>query len=80
MFLPHSIDPQDQAVKIAEAEELQKELRQIREENTDLKRQVGELSSVEAVAKKAEAKAEAIAEKVSTHLLVFFILGPYHLD
>jgi homeobox protein cut-like len=44
---------------------LESELARLREENGDLKRQVGEMSSVEDKRKKAEAKVESMEEKVS---------------
>jgi len=53
----------DQTVKVAEARMLESELARLREENGDLKRQVGEMSSVEDKRKKAEAKVESIEEK-----------------
>jgi len=55
----------DQTVKVAEARMLESELARLREENGDLKRQVGEMSSVEDKKKKAEAKVESMEEKVS---------------
>jgi homeobox protein cut-like len=55
----------DQTVKVAEARMLESELARLREENGDLKRQVGEMSSVEDKRKKAEAKVESMEEKVS---------------
>lgn len=55
----------DQTVKVAEARMLESELARLREENGDLKRQVGEMGSVEDKRKKAEAKVESMEEKVS---------------
>jgi homeobox protein cut-like len=56
----------DQTVKVAEARMLESELARLREENGDLKRQVGEMGSVEDKRKKAEAKVESMEEKVSS--------------
>jgi hypothetical protein len=61
----------DQTVKVAEARMLESELARLREENGDLKRQVGEMSSVEDKRKKAEAKVESMEEKVSWRGLRF---------
>ena len=44
---------------------LESELNRLREENLDLKKQVGEIAGVEDKRKKAEAKAETLEEKVS---------------
>ena len=55
---------QDQTVKVAEATVLESELTRLREENLDLKRQVGEIAGVEEKRKKAEAKVETLEEKV----------------
>jgi len=55
---------QDQTVKVAEARVLESELTRLREENLDLKRQVGEIAGVEEKRKKAEAKVETLEEKV----------------
>lgn len=54
----------DQTVKVAEARMLESELARLREENGELKRQVGDMSSVEEKRKKAEAKVESMEEKV----------------
>lgn len=43
---------------------LESELTRLREENLDLKKQVGEIAGVEDKRKKAEAKAESLEEKV----------------
>lgn len=60
----------DQTVKVAEARMLESELARLREENGELKRQVGDMGSVEDKRKKAEAKVESMEEKVScvTHV------------
>lgn len=54
----------DQTVKVAEARMLESELARLREENGELKRQVGEMGTVEEKRKKAEAKVESMEEKV----------------
>ncbi|KAL7411225.1 hypothetical protein BDY24DRAFT_142500 [Mrakia frigida] len=54
----------DQTVKVAEARVLESELTRLREENLDLKRQVGEIAGVEEKRKKAEAKVETLEEKM----------------
>ena len=55
----------DQTVKVAEARMMDSEMKRLREENAELKRQVGEISSLEASRKRAEKKAEDLEEKVS---------------
>ncbi|KAF9263315.1 hypothetical protein L218DRAFT_840967, partial [Marasmius fiardii PR-910] len=54
----------DQAVKAAEASDLELELKRVREENVELQRRVSELSSVESAKKKAEGKAEQLEQKM----------------
>lgn len=54
----------DQTVKVAEARMLEVELARLREENSELKKQVGEMPAVEEKRKKAEAKAEQLEEKM----------------
>ncbi|KAF8331111.1 CASP C terminal-domain-containing protein [Cantharellus anzutake] len=56
----------DQTVKVAEAEELQKELSVVQAETAELKRQIGGLSTMEANVRKAEARAEVLEEKMDT--------------
>lgn len=53
----------DQTVKVAEARMLESELARLREENGELKRQVGDMASVEDKRKKAEAKVENMESK-----------------
>lgn len=55
----------DQTVKVAEAQMLQSELNRLREENGELKKQVGEMGAVEEKRKKAESKADQLEERVS---------------
>ncbi len=55
----------DQTVKVAEARMLEVELGRLREENADLKKQVGEISAVEDRRKKAEIRADQLEERVS---------------
>ncbi|KAK0225921.1 CASP C terminal-domain-containing protein [Armillaria fumosa] len=50
----------DQTVKVAEARELETELRRLHDENVDLKRRVNETASIETAKKKAEAKVEQL--------------------
>ncbi|KAG7098747.1 hypothetical protein E1B28_000657 [Marasmius oreades] len=54
----------DQAVKAAEASDLELELKRVREENAELSRRVIDLSNVEAAKKKAEAKVEQLEQKM----------------
>ncbi|KAL0579169.1 hypothetical protein V5O48_002850 [Marasmius crinis-equi] len=54
----------DQAVKAAEAGDLESELKRVREENAELQRRVNGFSSIEAAKKKAEAKAEQLEQKM----------------
>lgn len=54
---------------MAEARVLESELNRLREENLDLKRQVGEITGVEEKRKKAEAKVETLEEKVRSSVL-----------
>ncbi|KAG7446277.1 uncharacterized protein BT62DRAFT_931725 [Guyanagaster necrorhizus] len=50
----------DQTVKVAEARELETQLRRLHDENADLKRRVSETASIENVKKKAEARVEQL--------------------
>ena len=54
----------DQTVKVAEARMLEVELARLREENSELKKQVGEMPAVEDKRKKAEARADQMEEKM----------------
>lgn len=62
-------------MKIAEAEVLEAELQRIRDDNADLRRRVAEISALEAAAKRAEARAELLEEKVrlTLHMLLNFL-------
>ncbi|KAL0068825.1 hypothetical protein AAF712_004155 [Marasmius tenuissimus] len=56
----------DQAVKAAESQDLERELKRLREENVELQRRVNDFSSVETARKKAETKMEeTIQEKLT---------------
>ena len=55
----------DQTVKVAEARMLESELGRLREENAELKKQVGDMGAVEEKRKKAESRAEQLEERVS---------------
>jgi hypothetical protein len=62
----------DQTVKVAEALEVEAELRRLREENVDLRRRVTEFSSIETSKKKLESRVEQLELKVyPEHLLAF---------
>ncbi|PBK91487.1 hypothetical protein ARMGADRAFT_1106045 [Armillaria gallica] len=52
----------DQTVKVAEARELEIELRRLHDENADLKRRVNETASIETAKKKAEVKVEQLEQ------------------
>jgi len=54
----------DQTVKVAEAKMLESEMKRLREENSDLKRQVAEIATVEQGRKKAETKVGELEGKV----------------
>lgn len=54
----------DQTVKVAEARMLESEVKRLKEENADLKRQVGEGAALEQGRKKAEGKVVELEEKV----------------
>ena len=56
----------DQTVKVAEAKMLESEMKRLREENGELKRQVAEIAAVEQGRKKAEAKVAELEGKVSS--------------
>jgi hypothetical protein len=59
-------DRQDQTVKVAEARDLELGLQRLRDENAELRKRVGELSSVETAKKKVEARVEQLEQKVSS--------------
>ncbi|CED82054.1 Transcription factor/CCAAT displacement protein CDP1 [Phaffia rhodozyma] len=54
----------DQTVKVAEAQVLESELGRLREENQELKKQVGEIAGAEEKRKKAENKVDALEAKM----------------
>ncbi|KAG6837511.1 hypothetical protein H0H93_008436 [Arthromyces matolae] len=53
----------DQTVKVAEALEVEVELRRFREENADLRKRVNEFSSIESAKKKLDFKVEQLEQK-----------------
>lgn len=54
----------DQTVKVAEARELEGELRQLRDENADIRKRLNEVPSLEASKKKADARIEQLEQKM----------------
>ncbi|THH32502.1 hypothetical protein EUX98_g1693 [Antrodiella citrinella] len=54
----------DQTVKVAEARELEAELKRVREDNVELRRRLNETSSLETAKKKADAKVEQLEHKM----------------
>ncbi|KAI0823762.1 CASP C terminal-domain-containing protein [Trametes gibbosa] len=54
----------DQTVKVAEARELELELQRSREENIELRKRLGEVSSLESAKKKADARVEQLEQKM----------------
>ncbi|EPQ57314.1 hypothetical protein GLOTRDRAFT_38821, partial [Gloeophyllum trabeum ATCC 11539] len=54
----------DQTAQLAETAELQSSVERLREENASLKQKVGEMSGLEARAKKAESKVETLEAKM----------------
>ena len=56
----------DQTVKVAEARMMESELNRLREDNAELRKQVGMKDQIEEKRKKAEKRAEEIEQKVST--------------
>ncbi|ORY33495.1 putative Golgi vesicle transport-related protein [Naematelia encephala] len=54
----------DQTVKVAEARMLESELTRLREENTELKKQVGDMGNVEEKRRKAETKVDQLEERM----------------
>jgi len=56
--------PQDQTVKVAEAEALEAEIQKLRDENSELRRRAAEASTLEGSLKKAETKVGTLEEKV----------------
>jgi homeobox protein cut-like len=55
---------QDQAVKASEADDLEAQVRRLREENAELRKKVNEVSSLESAKAKAEGKLEQMEAKV----------------
>lgn len=60
------MDVQDQAVRAAEAGELEAEVKRLRDENAELRRRAGEVAALEAAKKKVDARAEQLEAKVCT--------------
>ncbi|KAF7376365.1 Golgi membrane protein [Mycena sanguinolenta] len=54
----------DQTVKVAEARDLEAELKRLREENADLRKRVNDFSAIETAKKKAESKVEQLELKM----------------
>lgn len=52
-------------MKVAEARELETELQRMKDENAELRKRLGETSSLESSKKKAEARAEQLEQRVS---------------
>ncbi|KAJ7346876.1 CASP C terminal-domain-containing protein [Mycena albidolilacea] len=59
----------DQTVKVAEARDLEAELKRLREENIDLRKRVNDFASVETAKKKAESKVEQLELKMDEMIL-----------
>ncbi|KAJ7446265.1 CASP C terminal-domain-containing protein [Mycena galericulata] len=59
----------DQTVKVAEARDLETELKRAREENADLRKRINEFSAVETAKKKAELKVEQLEQKMDEMIL-----------
>ncbi|KAJ7703003.1 CASP C terminal-domain-containing protein [Mycena rosella] len=59
----------DQTVKVAEARDLESELKRLREENIDLRKRVSDFSAVEAAKKKVELKVEQLELKMEEMIL-----------
>ncbi|KAI0733144.1 CASP C terminal-domain-containing protein [Fomitopsis betulina] len=54
----------DQAVKVAEAHELEAELQRMRDENAELRKRLNEAASLEAAKKKADVRVEQLEQKM----------------
>ncbi|KAG6920313.1 hypothetical protein DXG01_005082 [Tephrocybe rancida] len=54
----------DQTVKVAEALEVEAELRRLRDENVELRKRVSDFSAVESAKKKSDAKVEQLEQKM----------------
>ncbi|KAJ7217863.1 CASP C terminal-domain-containing protein [Mycena pura] len=59
----------DQTVKVAEARDLEAELKRLREENVDLRQRVNDFPAVETAKKKAELKVEQLEQKMEDMIL-----------
>ncbi|KAJ6594099.1 CASP C terminal-domain-containing protein [Mycena capillaripes] len=59
----------DQTVKVAEARDLESEMKRLREENIDLRKRVNDFSAVETAKKKAETKVEQLELKMEEMIL-----------
>ncbi|KAJ7091199.1 CASP C terminal-domain-containing protein [Mycena epipterygia] len=59
----------DQTVKVAEARDLESELKRLREENIDLRKRVNDFAAVETAKKKAEVKVEQLEQKMEDMIL-----------
>ena len=70
----------DQTVKVAEARMLESELGRLREENAELKKQVGDMGSVEDKRKKAESRADQLEDRVSAPACISSLLDLIKAD
>lgn len=59
---------QDQAIKAAEAGNLEEQVRRLREENAELRKRVNETAAVETAREKAESKVAQIEAQVNPSL------------
>ncbi|KAJ7268741.1 CASP C terminal-domain-containing protein [Mycena haematopus] len=59
----------DQTVKVAEARDLEAELKRLREENVDLRKRVNDFAAIETTKKKAESKVEQLELKMEEMIL-----------
>jgi regulator of replication initiation timing len=66
---------QDQAIKAGEADDLEAEVRRLREENAKLRSRADETAAVEAAKAKAESKLEQMEAKVRHIHIMFTFVG-----
>lgn len=55
-------------MKAAEANDLESEVKRLRDENAELRRRAGDVAMLEAAKKKTEVKAEQLEQKVCTSI------------
>lgn len=65
---------------MAEARDLEAELKRLREENIDLRKRVNDFASVETAKKKAESKVEQLELKVRETMVPLFPLFIFGVD